>query len=108
MGPAGRHRQQDRRQRQYRDRDRGPVRSRRPHGSDDVNPTLFKSVPYDPIKSFTPVIKLATGSIVLAVHPSVPVDTTSAFVRYAKARPGQVNYGSPGFGTPHHLAMELF
>src|SRR5262245_4806616 len=73
-----------------------------------VNPSVFKSVPYDPIKSFAPIIKLATGSIVLAVHPSVPADTTQAFIQYAKSRPGQINYGSPGFATPHHLAMELF
>jgi len=73
-----------------------------------VNPSVFKSVPYDPIKSFAPVIKLATGSIVLAVHPSVPADSTQAFIQFAKSRPGEINYGSPGFATPHHLAMELF
>ena len=73
-----------------------------------VNPSLFKSVPYDPIASFTPIIKLATGSIVLAVHPSVPANSVQEFVQYAKSKPGQLNYGSPGFGTPHHLAMELF
>jgi tripartite-type tricarboxylate transporter receptor subunit TctC len=73
-----------------------------------VNPSLFKSVPYDPVTSFTPIIKLATGSIVLAVHPSVPANTVQEFIKYVKARPGQINYGSPGFGTPHHLAMELF
>src|SRR5262245_55318422 len=73
-----------------------------------VNPSLFKNVGYDPVASLAPVIKLATGSIVLAVHPSVPADSVPAFVRYAKARPSQINYGSPGFGTPHHLAMELF
>ena len=44
----------------------------------------------------------------LAVHPSVPADSVSAFIQYVKARPGEVNYGSPGFATPHHLAMELF
>jgi tripartite-type tricarboxylate transporter receptor subunit TctC len=73
-----------------------------------VNPSLFKSVPYDPIASFTPIIKLATGSIVLAVHPSVPAKNVGEFVAYAKSKPSQLNYGSPGFGTPHHLAMELF
>jgi tripartite-type tricarboxylate transporter receptor subunit TctC len=73
-----------------------------------TNVSLFKNVPYDPVKSFTPIIKLATGSIVLAVHPSVPADNVAAFIRYVKARPGEVNYGSPGFATPHHLAMELF
>jgi tripartite-type tricarboxylate transporter receptor subunit TctC len=69
---------------------------------------VFKSVPYDPLTSFTPVIKLATGSIVLAVHPSVPADTAKGFIEYAKARPGQINYGAAGIGTPPHLAMERF
>ena len=73
-----------------------------------TNVSLFKNVPYDPVTSFAPVVKLATGSIVLAVHPSVPADSVPAFVQYVKARPGEVNYGSPGFATPHHLAMELF
>src|ERR1700730_1887985 len=73
-----------------------------------TNVSLFKNVPYDLVTSFTPVIKLATGSIVLAVHPSVPADSVPAFIQYVKARPGEVNYGSPGFATPHHLAMELF
>jgi tripartite-type tricarboxylate transporter receptor subunit TctC len=73
-----------------------------------TNVSLFKNVPYDPVTSFVPVVKLATGSIVLAVHPSVPADSVPAFVQYVKARPGAVNYGSPGFATPHHLAMELF
>jgi tripartite-type tricarboxylate transporter receptor subunit TctC len=73
-----------------------------------VNPSLFKSVPYDPIASFTPINKLATGSIVLAVHPSVPANSVQEFIEYAKSKAGQINYGSPGFGTPHHLAMELF
>ncbi len=73
-----------------------------------TNVSLFKNVPYDPVKSFAPVVKLATGSIVLAVHPSVPADSVPAFIRYVKAHPGEINYGSPGFATPHHLAMELF
>jgi tripartite-type tricarboxylate transporter receptor subunit TctC len=73
-----------------------------------TNISLFKNVPYDPVRSFTPIVKLATGSIVLAVHPSVPAETVPAFVAYARTRPGAINYGSPGFATPHHLAMELF
>ena len=73
-----------------------------------TNVSLFKNVPYDPVTSFTPIVKLATGSIVLAVHPSVPADIVPAFIHYVKARPGAINYGSPGFATPHHLAMELF
>jgi tripartite-type tricarboxylate transporter receptor subunit TctC len=73
-----------------------------------VNPSLFKNLPYDAVNSFTPIIKLATGSIVLAVHPSVPANSAQEFIQFAKSRPGQINYGSPGFATPHHLAMELF
>jgi tripartite-type tricarboxylate transporter receptor subunit TctC len=74
-----------------------------------VNPSLFKNLPYDPITSFAPIIKLATGSIVLAVHPSVPAKTAQEFVAWVKSRPpGSVNYGSAGFATPHHLSMELF
>ena len=73
-----------------------------------TNVSLFKNVPYDPVRSFAPIIKLATGSIVLAVHPSVPAQSVPAFIDYVKAHPGAVNYGSPGFATPHHLAMELF
>jgi tripartite-type tricarboxylate transporter receptor subunit TctC len=74
-----------------------------------VNPSLFNSVPYDPVKSFEPIIKLATGSIVLCVHPSVPAHTAQEFVTWVKSQPpGTVNYGSAGFATPHHLSMELF
>jgi tripartite-type tricarboxylate transporter receptor subunit TctC len=70
--------------------------------------SLFKSVPYDPVKSFTPLIQVATGSLALAVHPSVPAYSTKEFIAYLRARPGQLNYSSPGTGVPHHLAMELF
>ncbi len=74
-----------------------------------VNPSLFNNLPYDPVTSFSPIIKLATGSIVLAVHPSVPAKTAQEFVAWVKSRPpGSVNYGSAGFATPHHLSMELF
>lgn len=73
-----------------------------------VNPSLFKSIPYDPEKSFEPVILVGTGALGLTVHPSLPVKTTQEFIAYVKARPGELNYGSPGPGTPHHLAMELF
>jgi tripartite-type tricarboxylate transporter receptor subunit TctC len=73
-----------------------------------MNASLFKSLPYDPVKSFVPIVEVAIGGVALAVHPSVPAETTQAFVDYAKTRPGQINYGSPGPGTPQHLAMELF
>src|SRR5262249_40097451 len=68
---------------------------------------LFKNVPYDPVKSFTPIIEVATGSLALAVHPSVPANSVKQFIEHVKARPGQLHYSSPGVGVPHHLAMEL-
>lgn len=72
-----------------------------------MNAGLFKNLPYDPQKSFAPIIEVATGSVALVVHPSLPAATVGEFVAYAKARPDQINYASPGRGTPQHLAMEL-
>jgi len=72
-----------------------------------ANISLFKNVPYDPVKSFAPVIFVGTGSLALAVHPSIPVGSFQEFLDYVRARPGQINFGSPGVGGPHHLAMEL-
>jgi tripartite-type tricarboxylate transporter receptor subunit TctC len=73
-----------------------------------TNAGLFKTLPYDPLKSFMPVVDVAVGYFALFVHPSIPATSTAEFVDYARAHPGQINYGSPGYGTPHHLAMELF
>ncbi len=73
-----------------------------------INASLFKTLPYDPVKSFDPVVLVASGTLALTVHPSLPVKTTQEFIAYVKARPGELNYGSPGPGTPHHMAMELF
>lgn len=72
------------------------------------NVSLFKSVPYDPVTDFAPIIRLTDAFMALAVHPSLPATSAQEFVAYLKARPGQVNYASPGRGTPHHLSMELF
>lgn len=72
------------------------------------NAGLFKDLPYDPLKSFSPIIYTSDVNIALVVHPSIPVTSAQAFVEYLKARPGQLNYSSPGHGTPHHLSMELF
>jgi len=73
-----------------------------------LNRSLFKSIPYDPVKDFAPVAPLAIGRLALVVHPALDVKTVKDLVAYAKANPGKVFYGSPGNGTPHHLAMELF
>jgi tripartite-type tricarboxylate transporter receptor subunit TctC len=73
-----------------------------------VNRALFASLPYDPVKDFAPIAPLAIGSLALVVHPSLNVKTVAELVALAKANPGKLNYASPGNGTPHHLAMELF
>ena len=73
-----------------------------------IAPALSKTLPFDPVRDFAPVTKMATGSMVLAVHPSLPVTTAAALIKLAKARPGEINYASPGSGTPQHMAAELF
>ena len=72
-----------------------------------TNVFLMKKAPYDPIKDFAPVSEVATGTLALVVHNSIPVDSAQAFVTYVKAHPGEINYASPGVGTPHHLMMEF-
>jgi len=73
-----------------------------------TNVALQGSVPYDPIKGFTPIGPTAIGSLALVVHPGVPAKSVQELVALAKREPGKLNYASPGSGTPHHLAMELF
>jgi tripartite-type tricarboxylate transporter receptor subunit TctC len=71
------------------------------------NAALSRSVPYDPVRGFTPIGLAAIGNMALVVHPSVAAKSVAEFVALAKAQPGRLNYASPGNGTPHHLAMEL-
>jgi tripartite-type tricarboxylate transporter receptor subunit TctC len=73
-----------------------------------TNASLFTNLPYDPVKSFTPIIDVGAGALALCVHPSLPVKDAKEFIAYVKQHPGVLNYGSPGVGGPHHLAMELF
>ncbi len=72
------------------------------------NAALSRSVPYDPVRGFSPIGLTAIGNLGLAVHPAVRAKSVAEFVALAKAQPGRLNYASPGSGTPHHLAMELF
>jgi tripartite-type tricarboxylate transporter receptor subunit TctC len=72
-----------------------------------MNASLYRSIPYDPEKSFTPIVEIATGVLALAVHPSLNVTTFAELIALARGKPGEVNYASPGRGTPQHLAMEL-
>ena len=71
-------------------------------------PSLNKKLTFDAIKDFAPVVPVAIGTMALVVPPSLNVKTVAEFVALAKKEPGKLNYGSPGNGTPHHLAMELF
>ena len=72
-----------------------------------MNPALHK-LPYDPVKSFAPVAQIAVGPVVLAVTPSLPVNSVRQLVALAKARPGQLNYASAGVGGVNHFSGELF
>ena len=73
-----------------------------------VNPHLVKKLPYDPLRDFSSISLLAVGTTALVVHPSLPVRSVKALIALAKARPGALNYGSGGTGTPSHLVGELF
>jgi tripartite-type tricarboxylate transporter receptor subunit TctC len=73
-----------------------------------INPSLFSSLPYHPVRDFAPVTLGVSGHPILLINPQLPVRTLAEFIAYAKARPGQVTYGDPGVGSPQHLAMELF
>lgn len=69
---------------------------------------LYKTLPYDPARDFTPVSLLSNAGIALVVHDSVPARNAAEFLAYAKSRPDGVNYASAGTGTTSQLAGELF
>jgi tripartite-type tricarboxylate transporter receptor subunit TctC len=71
-----------------------------------VNPFIFDKLPYDPIKDFKPISLLAKVPSLYVVHPDVPAKDLKEFVALAKAKPGQLNYGSAGNGSAGHLAFE--
>ena len=73
-----------------------------------INPNLYSKVPYDPIKDFAPVTRIASAPNLLVVHPSLPVRTVKELAALARTRPGQLNYGSSGAGTPAQLAGVMF
>jgi tripartite-type tricarboxylate transporter receptor subunit TctC len=66
---------------------------------------LHKSVPFDVVADFAPVAKVATSSLLLFGHPSFPANTAQEVIAQARAAPGKLSAGTPGVGTPHHLAM---
>ena len=71
-----------------------------------TNPSLYK-LSYDAAKSFSPITQTVAVHFLLVVHPSLPVRTVAEFITLAKARPGQLTFGSSGTGSPGHLAGEL-
>ena len=73
-----------------------------------INPVLHAKLPYDALRDFAPITRIATAANMLVVHPSLPVRSVREFTTFAKARPDQLNYGSSGTGTPAHLAGVLF
>ena len=72
-----------------------------------TNVSLFAKLNYDPIKDFEPISLVTSAPYVLLVHPSLPVRNVKELIALARAKPGQLNYGSSGNGTAGHLAMEL-
>jgi len=72
-----------------------------------VNPTLKRTLPYDTVRDFAPVIRLAETPNVLASHPSLPATNVAGLVKLAKAKPGEITYASGGVGTSTHLGGEM-
>src|SRR5438876_11305055 len=76
-------------------------------GNLTIAPSLYSKLPYDPAKDYAPVTVIATVPNILIVHPSVPAKTLADLIALAKAKPGTLNYASPGNGSGAHLAGEL-
>lgn len=73
-----------------------------------MNRALYPQLPFDPVKDLVPVSLTSWGQLILVTPPSTGFKTAADLVAAAKARPGKLNYASPGVGTPHHMSMELF
>ncbi|CAN5801142.1 tripartite tricarboxylate transporter substrate binding protein [soil metagenome] len=73
-----------------------------------MTPSLFANMPFDPIADFTPIARLADSNFSFVVNPAFPATDMKSLVALLKQNPGKFNYATPGNGTPHHLAMELF
>jgi tripartite-type tricarboxylate transporter receptor subunit TctC len=72
------------------------------------NPSLYKDLPYDPLKDFKPITMLASNPHVLVVHPSMPVKNVRELIALARKRPGEIHFSSGGVGSNIHLTTELF
>lgn len=72
-----------------------------------INASLYAKLPYDTLRDVKPIMRMGFTPLLLVTHPSVPAKSVKEFIALAKARPGQLNYGSAGSGSPTHLAGEL-
>jgi tripartite-type tricarboxylate transporter receptor subunit TctC len=77
-------------------------------GPISINPAIYKKLPYDPIKDFTPVSMTTAYPYIMVVNPKLGVKTLQEFVALAKSKPGELNYGTTGVGAANHLVTELF
>jgi tripartite-type tricarboxylate transporter receptor subunit TctC len=73
-----------------------------------ANASLYKKLPYHPIKDFLPIARIGTAPQVISVYPGLPVKTLPELITYVKARPNQVNFVSSGVGSSQHLVTEMF
>ena len=73
-----------------------------------ANPSIYKNLPYDTVKDFTPLIFAGQTQNLLVIKPSLPIQSVKELIDYARKNPGKVSYGSTGIGSSNHLSMELF
>lgn len=73
-----------------------------------INPSIYATMPFDPLRDFSSIAIVAQVPNVLVIHPSIPARTLKDFIALARARPGQMNYGTSGVGAPSHMSAELF
>ena len=73
-----------------------------------INPALYSNMTYDPLKDLAPIGLCATGSFLLVAGAGAGIKSVDDLVKQARAKPGKLDYASPGIATPHHMAMELF
>jgi len=77
-------------------------------GTHAINPALYRKLPYDAVRDFTPIALVAAAPVAIVVHPSLPADSLAALVALCKASPGKLTYGTAGNGTPGHLTGVMF
>ena len=78
------------------------------NGTHAINQSLYKKIPFDPVKDFTPISRLTRIAAIVVVNPMLPVNSVAELIDYAKKNPGKVTFASAGNGTTSHLSGELF